>query len=271
MPSTNELYRESLLHQFVDGKEKSPTILSVLLILKGEAIKSEDLPLPAADQETDCTVCYESLRDAGKDLVILTCGHFFHQACIKEWLKKEKQWDHPDLPDDGVNEAEHGFGNPVVEDGPPVPVDEAGRQLTEVDRTCVLCRFIVFPAHGYDMTKYEQGIAPEEAEWILRYFEDEQYGEERKIRLNDNDTIGVELQAAHEWAREQYYSDFRATKERKTAEDTAKAERRAEERDDDDDDYEPPGRKRVKRSPPRPLRKAASKQNTNRNGRRRKQ
>ena len=39
-------------------------------------------------QQSDCSICLESLDNAGSDLtkVALPCGHAFHKACIEDWL-----------------------------------------------------------------------------------------------------------------------------------------------------------------------------------------
>jgi len=42
----------------------------------------------AADEE-ECTLCLETL-EAGSELRQLDCGHFFHRACVDDWLVRAR-------------------------------------------------------------------------------------------------------------------------------------------------------------------------------------
>lgn len=66
-------------------------------------------------------------------------------------------------------------------------------------RDCPTCSQIIVPDQGvYGWTKYEVGIAPEEAELILAWFQDPRLGQDCLARLNDDPTIGATLREAQD-------------------------------------------------------------------------
>lgn len=248
MPSANDLYVYSLLHPIVGGEEKSPTIVSILLILLTKVIKSHELPPPRRDEETDCVVCQHSLRHSEKkELLVLSCGHILHRVCVEQWLIDPREHLYPVY-------AEH------VEIDQPVRVLQSFKNVEpiwdkiDLPRNCPICRHRIIPtaSEGYNMSQYEDGIAPEEAQHILDYFAHPKHGEQRKARLNNGATLGSELQAAHDHARNVYTGEFGTMQEEKeTADFFARGDRLMEQRDADDSDYSPPKRKKVKPSRPR--------------------
>lgn len=245
MPSVNDLYVQSLLHPIVDGEEKSPTIVSILLILLTEVILAHELPPPGPGDEVNCVVCQESLKHSDKkELLVLSCGHAQHRDCVEEWLLGKREHLYPVY-------AQHvDTDQPVQVVQPPENVEPIWDKL-DIRRNCPICRNVIIPKanEGYNMSQYEDGIAPEEAQHILDYFTDPKRGERRIARLNDEATIGIQLQAAHDYARKLYTGEFWAKEWQKETEACfAQGDRLMEQRDANDSDYEPPKRKKVKRS-----------------------
>ncbi|EEB06551.1 ubiquitin-protein ligase E3 [Schizosaccharomyces japonicus yFS275] len=51
-----------------------------------EQLPVEKVPQNLVDEEYECTVCLENFK-TGDDVVRLPCKHYFHEQCIKPWLR----------------------------------------------------------------------------------------------------------------------------------------------------------------------------------------